>query len=97
MSKTPFRILIVVFLISASMVASQGQIYRSYYQNPAMQRDSLQRLVDAMNVELDQADSLLNTQTAEIEMMKESYSKKEESVQKMEQFVEVYKAENASL
>lgn len=97
MSKTPFRILIVVFLISASMVASQGQIYRSYYQNPAMQCDSLQRLVDAMNVELDQADSLLNTQTAEMEMMKESYSKKEESVQKMEQFVEVYKAENASL
>lgn len=95
--KNPLKNIGLMLLLVTSVQLGHAQMYRGYYQNPVAQRDSLQRVVEAMSLELDQADSLLNAQTSEVETMKEAYAKKDESIQKMEQFVEVYKEENNQL
>lgn len=70
------------------------QMYKVNVQAAQQQRDSL---VDALNAELDQADSLLNSQSIELQVLKQSADKKDESLRKMEGFVEVYKSENQQM
>jgi hypothetical protein len=71
-----------------------SQMYKEANQVPQLQRDSL---VGALNAELDQADSLLNAQSIELQILKQAADRKEESLRKMERFVEVYKSENQQM
>ncbi|MFM8917845.1 MAG: hypothetical protein ACKOGP_08905 [Bacteroidota bacterium] len=73
---------------------AHSQMYKVASQAPQQQCDSL---VNALNAELDQADSLLNAQSIELQVLKQSADKKEESLRKMERFVEVYKSENQQM
>ena len=75
-------------------VLGYSQMYKEANQVPQQQCDSL---VDALNAELDQADSLLNAQSVEMQVLKQAAEKKEESLHKMESFVEVYKSENQQI
>lgn len=85
---------LLFFLMLLMPAACYSQMYKVTNQLPQQQRDSL---VDALNAELDQADSLLNAQSIELQILKQSADKKDESLRKMEGFVEVYKSENQQI
>lgn len=74
---------------------ANAQMYRNFFQRP--NPDSLQKVVESLNRELDQADSLINAQSVEIMVMQEQAAKKEESANKLEKFIDIYKSENSQL
>ncbi len=91
---TLLRISVSLLLLGISNLSS-AQMYSGYYRMPIV--DSLQRTVNSLNSELDQADSIINAQSVENIMLKEKLAKQEDSAGKMEKFVEIYKSENVQL
>ncbi|MFM8916824.1 MAG: SHOCT domain-containing protein [Bacteroidota bacterium] len=85
----------LTMLACLSTSTSNAQMYPGYYRTPLV--DSLQQVINDLNIEVDQADSILNLQSVENIMLKERLAKQEDSASKMEKFVSIYKSENVQL
>ena len=95
MRKTKLFWMICLLTMLTNIHTSYAQMYPGFYRTPLV--DSLQKVINDLNVEIDQADSILNLQSMENIMLKERLAKQEESAGKMEKFVAIYKAENLQL
>ncbi len=95
MRKTTLFWMICLLTMLTNIHTSNAQMYPGFYRTPLV--DSLQKVINDLNVEIDQADSILNLQSMENIMLKEQLAKQEESAGKMEKFVAIYKSENLQL